>query len=378
MTAGQTAGAPVSLRDLVNAMRELDRAVHLRGAEPIHVPDARGAALAIVSADGVLLCANRRVAALLGHECGELGGRWLVDFAPRQERTALQAQLSAPTTCEFRSIGAVLMGRTGRPVQMTLHQQTIPGTAITNRARLTLFCEEIVVATRTGAGNRADPSDRAYRSAALVQLGQHTERQRLAADLHDGIGQDLTLVKLMIEDARMRLGGGHTDEAVQLLDTAVKQVRDTMGEMRRICGELRPLALERLGLPAALSSLCQRFEQSAQGLTIHFRCSVDDDDVPAPLKPDIFRIAQEALNNILKHSAATEANLGLQLDGGVLHLSVGDNGRGYAVRPMDPDEIGMSGFGLVDMQHRVEAQGGQFSIDSSEASGTLLVATWAL
>ncbi|RQH05474.1 histidine kinase [Paraburkholderia dinghuensis] len=376
MTAGRTVGAPVSLRDLVNAMRELDRAVHLRGAEPVQVPDARGAALAVLSADGVVLCANRRVAALLGQECGELTGRWLVDFAPSQERTALQAQLSAPALNEYRAIDALLIGRTGRPVEMTLHQHAISGVAIANRSRLTLFCEPIVMVARSPANY--DPSDSSYRSAALLQLGQHTERQRLAADLHDGLGQDLTLIKLMVEDARIRLGGGRTDEAVQLLDTAVKQVRDTMDEMRRICGELRPLALDRLGLPAALSTLCQRFAHGTQSLTIRFRCNVEDNDIPAPLKTDIFRIVQEALNNILKHASATEAELELRLSGNTLHLSVSDNGSGYLTRPMHPDEIGASGFGLVDMQHRVEAQGGHFSIDSSELNGTLLVATWVL
>src|SRR6185369_14650721 len=120
------------------------------------------------------------------------------------------------------------------------------------------------------------PADDARQPTTWLTMGQQRERERLAAELHDGMGQALTLIKLMVEDARMRLRRGQADDAAQLLDATVLQIRDTIGEMRQICGELRPLALERLGLPAALSALCRRVEQSIEALRVMFSCGVED------------------------------------------------------------------------------------------------------
>jgi two-component system NarL family sensor kinase len=148
--------------------------------------------------------------------------------------------------------------------------------------------------------------------------------------------------------------------------------------MRQICGELRPLALERLGLPAGLSTLCRRVERSAEALVVTFHCEVDDRDVPEHLKADIFRVAQEALNNTVKHAAATEVRVALQrIDTGLL-LTVQDNGTGYDTRPLSSEEVSSTGLGLVGMQHRVESQGGFLSVHSSDTSGTLVSASWAL
>ncbi|HEY1997145.1 histidine kinase [Paraburkholderia sp.] len=377
MYENQPEGRQLKLRDLVEAMRRLGIAARLGRPQTSDVTDARGAPLAILSSDGMFLSANRSAAALLGYSSSDLVGLYLLDMAPDSERASLANLLSARASQEFHSFSTLLTGRTGRPTRLMLHQQAIAAHPEEDSAQLTLFEEPID--SDQPAANDAQGSESDARSRRMfLMIGQQRERQRLAADLHDGLGQALTLIKLMVEDARMRLRRGQADDAAQKLDATVLQIRETIAEMRQICGELRPLALERLGLPAALSTLCRRMDLSAENLSVKFQSDVDDHDVPEHLKADIFRVAQEALNNSLKHAAATEIRLALREVDGSLLLTVQDNGSGYDALPLSSHEIGSTGLGLIGMQHRVEAHGGFLSVHSSETSGTLVSASWEL
>ncbi|RDJ97744.1 histidine kinase [Paraburkholderia lacunae] len=377
MHASQPEGRQLKLRDVIEAMRRLGIAARLEEPQAGSVTDARGAALAIVSADGMFLSANRSAAALLGYSSGELIGRRLLDMAPESDRATLAAQLSGDPAREFYSFSTLLAGRTGRPTRLVLHQQLIAADQNEDLARLTLFEEPL--APEELLEDDAQLSEAEARSRLkYLMIGQQRERQRLAADLHDGMGQALTLIKLMVEDARMRLRRGQAEDAAQKLDATVLQIRETIGEMRQICGELRPLALERLGLPAALSTLCRGVDRGAAHLLVHFHCDIDDRDVPEHLKADIFRVAQEALNNSVKHAAATEIRLALQrIETGLL-LTIQDNGTGYDTRPLSLEAMSSTGLGLTGMQQRVESQGGFLSVHSSDNSGTLVSASWTL
>lgn len=378
MYANQPEGRTLKLRDLVEAMRRLGIAARLGRVQASDVTDARGAALAILSPDGVFLSANRSAATLLGYSSNDLVGLYLLDMAPESERASLAALLSTRSSQEFHSFSTMLTGRTGRPTRLMLHQQSIAAHhPDEDSAQLTLFEEPIDSDQPAANDDQASETDARARRTFLM-IGQQRERQRLAADLHDGLGQSLTLIKLMVEDARMRLRRGQADDAARKLDSTVLQIRETIGEMRQICGELRPLALERLGLPAALSTLCRRMDLSSENLAVTFRSDVDERNVPEHLKADIFRVAQEALNNSIKHAGATEIRLALQHVDTTLLLTVHDNGSGYDVLPLSSHEVSSTGLGLLGMQHRVESQGGFLSVHSSDASGTLLTASWEL
>jgi two-component system, NarL family, sensor kinase len=377
MDAIQSEGRQRKLRDLIEAMRRLGVSGRLGEPQVGLVADADGAALAILSSDGSFLCVNRRLAALLGYPAAELVGRKLVDMAPEDERAPLTANLSAHSARDFHSFNAVLCGRTGRPIRLACHQQAVSMRQDDRGVCLTLFEEAPAPEAAPASSVQSSAADARCRETYRM-LGQRAERQRVAADLHDGLGQAITLIKLMIEDALMRLRRGQADAAAHLLDATVLQVRATIGELRLICEELRPPALERLGLPAALRSLCRRVGYSAGGPVVSFQCDVDNAVVPDHLKADIFRVAQEALNNIVRHAAATEIRLTLHRSGTGLRLAVQDNGAGYDTRPLSSENLGSTGLGLAGLQHRVESQGGLFSIESSGRNGTIVSATWVL
>ncbi|AFQ48716.1 ATP-binding protein [Burkholderia cepacia] len=368
----QPEGPRIRLLDLIDAMRKLRSAVRPDDRRTGIVTDARGAALAILADDGTIVSANRSAAALFGYTPAELVRLHLCELAPEDTHVELAQELSRSVDLQQHSFAAMLSGRSGHPAQFVVHQQVLPGT----RLSLTLF-EEPPTPEPERRGGAANDAGVHARDTYLL-IGQQKERHRLAAELHDGLGQALTLIKLMNEDALMRIRRGDIADATNLLDNAVLRIRETIGEVRQICGELRPPMLDKLGLPAALASLCRRIERDADQLSVEFNCDVDDDDIPDHLKADMFRVAQEALHNIVKHAQATEIVLGLQHDAGGLLLTIDDNGVGYERSPLSTDDARAAGLGLIGMQHRIESHGGTFTIRSSATTGTRVSATWPL
>lgn len=372
---------PVRLRELIDAMRKLGSAVRHVQPPAAHVSDARGAALAVMTCDGAIVSVNRSAGALLGYASADLVGKQLADFAHDEDRAAVEKHLCSGSDDAFRSFDVTLADRTGRRMAFHVYQQTVASGDPGGQLRLTLFAEPVVRSAADVPPSAAGAElhdDAKHRQATWLSMGQQRERERLAAELHDGMGQALTLIKLMVEDARMRLRRGRADDAAQLLDATVLQIRDTIGEMRQICGELRPLALQRLGLPAALSTLCRRMEQSSERLRVVFACGIEDGDVPDHLKADIFRVVQEALNNIVSHAAASEIHVELQGDATTLLLSIRDDGSGYDMHPLGCDDARSNGLGLIGMQNRVEAQGGAFTVSARSEGGTEVAASWRM
>lgn len=375
MDANEPTGLQVKLADLIEAMRKLCIAARPHEPGTGSITDARGAALAVLTPDGTFLSASRTAAALLGYSNAELVGKHLVDMAPENFHASLASDLSVSARREFHSFSAVISGRTGHPTRLLLHQQSVPSSQTGRSALLTLFEEPLISGPELADVTRLLDASARDRLTYLT-MGQQKERQRLAAELHDGLGQALTLVKLMAEDALMRIRRGQVDDAAQLLDATVLRIRETIGDVRQICGELRPLMLDQLGLPGALSSLCRRIERSAENVSVVFNCDVGDEDVPEHLKADIFRLAQEALNNTVKHAVATEVTLAFRRIAGGLLMTIQDNGIGYENRPLSTEDACTTGLGLIGMQHRVESHGGTFSIQSLGTNGTLVSAAW--
>lgn len=374
MDESQPGGPQVRLLDLIEAMRKL-RSTATSQPDAGVVTDARGAALAILTPDGTFVSANRSAAALLGYSSAELAGKGLADLSPDDFHAELADELSASAAREFHSFSAVLCSRTGHPTRLALHQQLLPTRQPGSAVLLTLFEEPL--SFEPGPADPAGLFDASERLCQMyLMLGQQKERQRLAAELHDGLGQALTLIKLMTEDALMRIRRGQIDDATDLLDSTVFRVRETIGDVRQICGELRPLMLDKLGLPAALGSLCRRIEHGTPALSVSFDCDVADQELPEHLKADMFRVAQEALNNAVRHAEATRISLSLRGDALGWLMTIQDNGNGYESHPLATEDAYSSGLGLVGMQHRVEMHGGAFSIESSAAAGTRVCATW--
>ncbi len=206
--------------------------------------------------------------------------------------------------------------------------------------------------------------------ASQYIAAQETERRRVAVELHDAIASSLAGIKFRIEKISEDMKQGLF--SVESMKDVSFTLAQTIGEVRRIMADLRPSILDDLGIMPALNWLCREFETTYSHFSVEKQIGISEDEIPDFLKIVMFRISQEALTNIARHSGASLVDLALQKAGGRLELTIQDNGRGFR-----PDEI-VKGFGLSTMRERAELTGGTFSVESAQGKGTTIRASWPL
>jgi signal transduction histidine kinase len=207
---------------------------------------------------------------------------------------------------------------------------------------------------------------------------QDKERQRIAADLHDGIGQSLSLVKLSLDLTMQQIKTGRNDEALESLKELSHKVKETLAELRRTTMDLRPSMLDDLGLVPTLSWFLREFETAWHDRTLEKDIAIAESDVPEQLKGTIFRILQEATCNIVKHANADWVRIGLKRSEGLLRLSIEDNGRGFDGVAVSQRRGADHGFGLVTMKERARSSDGVFELKSAPQQGTQIIISWRI
>jgi two-component system NarL family sensor kinase len=197
---------------------------------------------------------------------------------------------------------------------------------------------------------------------------QEIERRRLAADIHDGISQRLITLSYRL-DAAARAGGDDSHEAAVQLEAARELVELTLQEARAAIGGLRPPVLDDLGLAGGLASLARSIPQ------IHLEVELADTRLPEHIELALYRIAQEGLQNVVKHAEASTARLVFGVHDDTARLEIVDDGVGFNTleHPLGSDES--RGYGLFSMSERAELVGGRLNIRSRPGSGTSVTAT---
>ncbi|WP_043284963.1 cache domain-containing protein [Paraburkholderia oxyphila] len=223
------------------------------------------------------------------------------------------------------------------------------------------------------------------RLAQQVVQSQEQERARLSRELHDGISQMLVSAKLLLESAlaRFERGEARVPAAEASLSTGLARLSDTLREVRRISHALRPAMLDDLGLAAALEQLTRELAEESE-MEIGFtqsgaksnaagpRTNMGAAPLPDAVNTVLFRIAQEALTNIVKHAGARRAALTLEIAQNSVTLTIADNGRGFDVAHALADP--RAGMGLRNMRERLEPLGGRLTLSSKP--GHTVVAAW--
>ena len=205
---------------------------------------------------------------------------------------------------------------------------------------------------------------------------QEQERRKIALEVHDRLGSSLSAIKFKVEDIFQRIDQEPTQKISPHLEPLVLLIQETIEQARKIQLDLRPPLLDDLGIIATFSWLCRRFQTIYQNIRVEQEMAIREDEIPVPLKINIFRIAQEALNNIGKHAKANLVHLGLQKSNGAIELSVQDNGEGFDQELLASMESKNQGLGLPSMKERTEISGGSFSIESAIGKGTTIRASW--
>ncbi|WP_084545259.1 cache domain-containing protein [Derxia gummosa] len=206
------------------------------------------------------------------------------------------------------------------------------------------------------------------RRLALQALqSQEEERARLARELHDGSSREFESIRAAIERAA---GDDDFAAARRQIDAALTRFRGAEDKLREISHRLRPLMLDELGLPASLMRIAADFS-SDTGIHTEVQLPEHARDLPEHVVTVLFRVAQEALTNIARHSQATRAWITLAQNEGDITLSMRDNGVGF--RPATERKAGEPGIGLRTMRERLDSIGGTMSLHSS-ATGTQIEA----
>lgn len=191
---------------------------------------------------------------------------------------------------------------------------------------------------------------------------QETERKRIAGELHDSLGQNLLIINNSIKKYTRQVKNPNTD--LELISTTIK---DSIDEVREIAYNLHPQHLERLGLKEAIESVINRISQATD---IKIVSNIEDvnDVIPSEYKIHFFRIIQEVLNNIVKHSNANAAEILVRKDNHHIYASVKDNGKGFKNENVNK----MNGIGLRNISERAKLIGGDLKINSNMGQGTYL------
>ncbi|MCP1160512.1 sensor histidine kinase [Bacillus infantis] len=197
---------------------------------------------------------------------------------------------------------------------------------------------------------------------------QEEERKRLSREIHDGPAQMMANVMMrsdLIERIYRERGG---DEALGEIRSLKKMVRNALYEVRRIIYDLRPMALDDLGLVPTLKKYLQTIEEYHKDTKIQFINIGEDRRLPSNYEVALFRLIQESVQNALKHAKSKEIIVKLELSKAGITAVIKDNGQGF-----NPDQRKNESFGIIGMKERVELLDGQITIDSKIGTGTVVL-----
>jgi PAS domain S-box-containing protein len=305
--------------------------------------------ITILSDDGVILYVNHPIT---GYEGVDFVGTRLLDHTPPEmveERVRLMNEALA----------------TGRPFE-----QTRTATDQSGRSRwfVSKFCpigkegdkERLLVITR----EVTEHHEAEMRVLNAMVTGQEEERAALAAELHDGVGQVLTSIGLELSQLEQSCGTGNEAQHARLV-SAMQKVTDAVQEVRNISHGLRPQVLEAFGLVIAVRDLCREMT-GLSGINVSFDSAGVPDRLEREVEANLFRIAQELLTNVYRHSGAQRAHVNLIGDEEMITLTVEDDGRG-----LDPDGS-VKGIGLRNMETRSRVLNGKVEVESTPGQGVFV------
>ncbi len=344
---------------VVDISEEQRREVALRSSEKLHreIVETANEGICIVNEQNQIVFANRRMAVMVGTDAEDLLGRSGYDLAPARE--VPQAQ----TAFERRDIGSG-----GQTEQLLLRKDgsttpTSVSTALMHdaRARFSGMIRMYTDATARASLGRV-------RETLVRQLvaAQERERERIARELHDQLGQHVVALSLGLA----RLARLTADPQASPAISQLQHVAESIGkDVHRLAIELRPSALDHLGLGVALASYAEEVSKRS-GLEIDCHCgSLDGAELSQELQTGLYRIAQEALTNVVKHAGAQHVSVILERRSDDIQLIVEDDGIGL---PSASNRF--SGLGVAGMYERASLLGGTVTVESSDGRGVTVFA----
>jgi PAS domain S-box-containing protein len=323
--------------------------------------------------EGRIIFCNQRFADMYGYDREELIGKDSLDLIPSQDRITVETLrekrlkgTDLPSEYEIRGI------RKDGHIIWTIRRNTL----IRYNGKPAILGNSVEISERKNVESRLKKSEKILRFLSDQLLQAHeNERKRIARELHDTIAQNLAGIKIYLSH-KIESVGSEQYLSQKALQPAVEMADRSIREVRRIITDLRPPCIDDLGILATINWHCRQFKKKYPEISIVQEFDTDENDVPDPLKLIIYRILQESLNNVAKHSGADKVKLLIKKDRNTLIFMVEDNGSGFeitnALSPKQPEKA----WGIIGMKERTELSGGLFSIESCVEKGTKVLISW--
>jgi signal transduction histidine kinase len=287
----------------------------------------------------------------------------LVELTPYEERLrerGIYSYLMVPLIEDGHLIGAINLGEKKPNLFTAEHADS--ARQIAGQLALILRNAQLFEQVRAGQARLR------YLTERLVSA-QEDERHRISLELHDDAGQALTALSLRLALIQKNLPPD-SEGINQQLSELISITSETMDRIRTIAHDLRPPALDAVGLNQAMEDLCQGVNNQSD-MQVVYR-GIELDDMPDYFQINLYRVLQEALTNVIKHAQASQTIVRLDTKDDTINLSITDDGIGFVNNP-NPPRGEASGIGLPGIQERIEALGGTLEIISQPGHGTSLL-----
>ena len=321
-----------------------------------------GDAIALFDAAGKILEGNTGTAKLLGYTEEEFRQLSIHDVLFEEELKSNPVRFDLLQKGISTIKQRAMKRKDGSAVQTEIRAQLLPD------GRFLAVIRDLSERKKAEEGLKESYSQ-IRRLSEHLQNVREEERISIAREIHDVLGQQLTVMKMDISSLSKKAAGG--DEILQQKFKKLLALTDeTINSARKISSDMRPSLLDDLGLVSALEYHSSEFEKSS-GIKTKFVSEMSDVDFPANISTVLFRIFQESLTNIARHSKAAEVNASLTSVNGKLSMVISDNGKGFHLSEVKNKKT----LGLLGMRERMEMMGGEYTISSEPGKGTVVQIT---
>ncbi|HVP79466.1 MAG TPA: PAS domain S-box protein [Thermodesulfobacteriota bacterium] len=352
------------------------REAHERAAWLAQFPEQNPNPIIRVTADGTVLYCNPATAKQHGWKCevGQVLQNELLPLVSQAMAEGRGVQRDMALGGRFYMVSAVPFSEEG--------YTNLYGRDITDRkqaeAALQQRTLELQYLNETLEQRVKERTEELANLSSQLVSAQENERQRVSYDLHDNVWQMLVAIRFEIERLFSRRDKADWAALQKKSKEVMANILEAVGKIRSMQGDLWPYVLDDIGVLATIDWYCRDFEKNHSGLIIESRTNLEEDEVPSSAKIVIYRVMQEAMSNVLKHSQANHVSLSLDNNAHNVQFTVVDNGIGFDPEGTFVKRNPWGGLGLLGIKARVELSGGKFEVESSQGKGTTVRATWTL
>jgi len=331
--------------------------------------------LITISKDGKIMDVNSATEEVIGLSRNHLIGSDFSDYftEPKQARKGYKEVFSKGSVRDY----PLAIRHTSGRITDVLYNATLYRNEAGEIQGIFAAARDITERKRAEEACRESEGRLRHLSSQLLTV-QENERKRISREIHDSLGQSLSAIKFKVEGITNQMRESRHKEIAGSLEILLPIIQASIEESRRIQMDLRPSVLDDLGIIATLSWFSREFQQTYPNIRIEKEMNIQENELSDPLKTVIYRMSQEALNNIAKHSKANLVRLSIGKKGDSIELTIQDNGVGFNLEEILAQEWPKRGLGLTSMRERAELSGGSFAIESTIGKGTTIKAAWPL